>query len=720
MTTEKFIRSIVGTAATVLLILNIAGRSNATGTHFDIAFDDNGKLATDFGDEDRAQGVAIQSDGKIVAVGYVSNSGGVIAIARYNSNGSLDTTFDGDGKVSLTRSGGKAFAVALQTDGKIVVVGTIRNANFAQPALAVLRLNSNGSLDSSFGTGGQVLIDVVSPSARASSIGLGVAIQTDGKIMAVGSAIRPDGSPGWSICRLLANGALDATFSGDGKINLSWTGPGSAAASAVAVTSTGRILVAGTVIGPADEDFGIYAFTPTGDYDDGFSSNGFAIYDFAGGNDQVLALALHPGGRVIIAGSAVVGGHKQFAMMQFNASGTMLASLGNNGRLTTDVSPADGSFIKGLAIQPDGKIVAVGESDSIGLNESNFALVRYNLNGTLDAAFGQGGVLRSDLNNHSDDTANAVVIGSNGRIVVAGSTRNTTAGSQNNFGLARYLPNLNARFDFDGDSYADLSLVRGDQSNYWYLLRSTEGSSSTTFGLPSDRLIPADYDGDAVTDIGVYRPSTGTWYWIRSSTNSFTSTQFGVAEDLPTPADYDGDGLADLSVFRPSVGTWYRLNSSTGAFAYVVFGTNGDKPTLGDYDGDGRADIATFRPSTNIWYRLNSADSAFVQTQFGVAGDVPTPGDFDGDGKTDVGVFRASNGSWYRFNSTDGALVSQQFGTTGDVPTVSDYDRDGKDDISVFRGSSGIWYRINSSLNTTISRHYGIAGDKPVPAAFSY
>lgn len=716
---QGFFRPLAAATAVVIMLLCTAGRSNATGTHFDLLFDDNGKLATDFGDEDRAQAVAIQTDGKIVAVGYVSNSGGIIAIARYNSNGSLDTSFDGDGKVSLARSGGKAFGVALQSDGKIVVVGTIRNAPFSQPAFAILRLTTNGSLDSTFGANGQVLIDIAETAANTSSIALGVAIQSDGKILAVGSMVHANGDTGWAICRLLTNGDLDSTFVNGGKTNIVFGGVGSSNAAAVTVTATGRILIVGTVAGIANEDFGILALTPAGVRDDTFAG-GLSVRDFAGGNDDALAIALHPSGRVIVGGSAVVSGHRQFAIMEFSAAGLLIGAVGNNGRLTTDVSPSDGSFIKCLAIQPDGKVVAVGESDNIGLNESNFAIARYNIDGTLDAAFGQGGVLRSDLNNHSDDTANAIAIGSNGKLVVAGSTRNTTAGSQNNFGLARYLPNMDPRFDFDGDSYADLSVVRGDQGNFWYLLKSTEGSTSTTFGLPTDRLIPADYDGDAITDIGVYRPSTGTWYWIRSSTNSFTSTPFGVAEDLPTPADYDGDGRADISVFRPSVGTWYRLNSSTGAFVYVVFGTNGDKPTMGDFDGDGRADIATFRPSSNIWYRLNSGDNAFVQVPFGAAGDIPAPGDFDGDAKTDVAVFRASSGSWYRYNSTDGALVSHQFGMTGDIPTVSDYDRDGKDDISVFRNSSGIWYRINSSLNTLIGRHYGVAGDKPVPAAFNY
>lgn len=278
---------------------------------------------------------------------------------------------------------------------------------------------------------------------------------------------------------------------------------------------------------------------------------------------------------------------------------------------------------------------------------------------------------------------------------------------------------INTVADYDGDFKTDLSVFR-PSNGAWYLLRSQAGFSATTFGVSSDRIVPADYDGDSKSDIAVYRPSTGSWYIINSATNTFASFGFGGSEDLPTPADWDNDGKADISVFRPSAGAWYRLNSGDFTVSATIFGTNGDRPTVGDYDGDGKPDISVFRSSDGNWYRLNSSNGAFVTTNFGNATDITAPADFDGDGKTDISVFRPSVGTWYRLNSSDGSFVAQPFGAAGDLAVPGDYDGDGRDDIAVFRGSDGTWYRLNSSNGAFVAQPFGLNGDRPTPAAFQY
>lgn len=206
-------------------------------------------------------------------------------------------------------------------------------------------------------------------------------------------------------------------------------------------------------------------------------------------------------------------------------------------------------------------------------------------------------------------------------------------------------------FDYDGDARADISVFRPAEGT-WYISNSSNGLlRSASFGLPTDRLVPADYDGDGKTDIAVYRD--GFWYRIYSLTNQFVATQFGSAGDIPVPADFDADNKADLAVFRPSEGNWYRVNSSSGQFVAAQFGTNGDKPLIGDFDGDGKADLAVFRSSSNTWYIQRSGDNSFFATVFGTNGDIPVPADYDGDGKTDVSVYRPSAGDWYRINSTN-------------------------------------------------------------------
>ena len=278
-------------------------------------------------------------------------------------------------------------------------------------------------------------------------------------------------------------------------------------------------------------------------------------------------------------------------------------------------------------------------------------------------------------------------------------------------------PSPRTAFDYDGDHFADVSVFRPSEGA-WYIMRSRDGFTVTTFGLSTDKIVPADLDGDTKTDLAVYRPSSGTWFIVNSSDASVRAVQFGTAEDLPTPADFDGDGHADIAVYRPSSGVWYRLDSSTGQFRATQFGISEDKPVAGDYDGDGRADIAVYRPSSGIWYRLNSS-TGFSATQFGASGDLTTPADFDGDGRTDIAVYRPGNGSWYILRSTLG-FMGLQFGISTDIPAAADFDGDGKADITVFRPSDNHWYRLNSLNGSFIATPFGVNGDRPTPAAFRY
>jgi hypothetical protein len=279
-------------------------------------------------------------------------------------------------------------------------------------------------------------------------------------------------------------------------------------------------------------------------------------------------------------------------------------------------------------------------------------------------------------------------------------------------------PSPRTAFDFDGDMLADMSLFRPSEGA-WYVLRTRDGLTVTTFGTATDKVVPADFDGDTKTDIAVYRPSTGVWYIVSSSDGGFRAVQFGTSEDLPTPGDFDGDGRADVSVFRPSNGVWYRLNSSSGSFAAVQFGTREDKPVLGDFDGDGRADISVFRPSNGAWYRLNSSNGSFSAAQFGISSDRPVPADYDGDGRTDLAVYRPGEGTWYLLRSTLG-FIGQQFGVAADIPAAADYDGDRRADICVYRPSEGRWYRLNSSNNQFVATYFGTVSDRPIPAAFGY
>jgi CubicO group peptidase (beta-lactamase class C family) len=287
---------------------------------------------------------------------------------------------------------------------------------------------------------------------------------------------------------------------------------------------------------------------------------------------------------------------------------------------------------------------------------------------------------------------------------------NAASGSQNTPGTTSQT----TRFDFDGDSKADVSVFRNGN---WYIQGSGSGFSGRNWGFATDILAPADFDGDGRTDIAVFRD--GNWYSINSSDEAIKSTQFGSPGDQPVPSDYTGDRKADIAVFRPSNGTWYWLDSATNQFNGVQFGATGDKPIIGDFDGDGKSDLAVTRVTDgNLnWYWMESSTNQFRAVQWGFATDIAAPADFDGDGKTDVSVFRPSNGNWYRLNSgQNNQLFAIQFGQNGDVPVAADYDGDGKADVAVFR--SGNWYRSNSSNGAFFGQQFGITEDKPIPSAF--
>ena len=171
----------------------------------------------------------------------------------------------------------------------------------------------------------------------------------------------------------------------------------------------------------------------------------------------------------------------------------------------------------------------------------------------------------------------------------------------------------------------------------------TKSCAYATFGISTDKPVPADYDGDGKTDLATFRPSTGEWFVLRSSNQTLYSVPFGVSTDIPVPADFDGDRLADIAVFRAASGTWY-INKSSGGTQITQWGAAGDIPVPADYDGDGKSDLAIFRPADGSWW-LNRSTAGLFTTTFGVGTDKPVPADFTGDGKTDIAVWRPGNGS---------------------------------------------------------------------------
>ena len=248
-----------------------------------------------------------------------------------------------------------------------------------------------------------------------------------------------------------AAGDLDTTFSGDGKVATDFFG-NSDLAYAVAIQPDGKIVAAGYANDGLQNDFALARYNPNGSLDPNFDGDGKVTTDFQGDDDMISAIAIQPNGKIVVAGSAVTtAGGIDFALARYNPDGSLDTNFSGNGKRATDFF-GDIDQVMGLVIQPDGKIVAAGYTTT-GTGDLNFALARYNSNGTLDTTFDGDGKLTTDFGSH--DIANAVALQSDGKIVAAGSTGGT---GTYDFALARYNTDgsLDSSFSFDGKASTDL------------------------------------------------------------------------------------------------------------------------------------------------------------------------------------------------------------------------------------------------------------------------
>jgi uncharacterized delta-60 repeat protein len=423
-------------AGLVALILNVvfALPAQAEAGDLDPTFGSDGKVTTDFGFAlDRANGVTIQPDGRIIAAGstFQAGPGFDFALARYNTDGTLDASFGSDGTVTTDFGSSEdlALGVAIQPNGKIVAAGFSRQAGTFED-IALARYNRDGTLDASFGSDGPVTSDFGSSNDQAA----GVAIQPNGRIVAAGSSTQA-GTFDFALARYNPDGTLDASFGSGGKVTTDF-GSSSDTGTGVAIQHNGAIVVAGSSNQAGTGfDFALAQYNTDGTLDASFGSGGKVTTDFGSSNDQAAGVAIQPNDKIVAAGQSLQPGPTgdDFALARYNPDGTLDASFGSGGKVTTDFgSSLDRA--QGVAIQSNGRIVAAGLSNQAGTFD--FALARYNPDGTLDASFGSGGKVTTDFGS-TLDLANGVAIQPHGRIVAAGLSNQ--AGTGFDFALARYF-----------------------------------------------------------------------------------------------------------------------------------------------------------------------------------------------------------------------------------------------------------------------------------------
>lgn len=420
--TFKRIRQFIG-----ILMLTLPALVFAQPGALDPSFNGGGIVTTDVGPgNDRSFSVIQQLDAKLVVCGQSFNGGNTdFAVTRYNPDGSLDPSFGLGGiittPVGANESGQQAI---LQPDGKILVTGF---TTLATQDFAIIRYHPNGNLDASFGAGGITTVPVGTGNDAAFS----VAIQPDGKVVIAGGTTGPT-TGDFAVIRLDSSGVLDPTFDLDGIVSTDIGGQD--IGRFVAIQNDGRIVVTGWGGTGTNIDIITVRYMNNGALDPTWDGDGIAITPVFGANDQAFSLAIQPDDKILVSGLTYNGSDSDIVVVRYLVTGALDGSFGVGGIVTTDFPNNDSEQGYSIAIAADDKILVAGQTFS-GVNR-DFALVRYNPDGSLDNSFDGDGRVSTDLPGANNDVGWAVEIQNDERVVVAGS--NNLSGSST-FGVARYL-----------------------------------------------------------------------------------------------------------------------------------------------------------------------------------------------------------------------------------------------------------------------------------------
>jgi uncharacterized delta-60 repeat protein len=412
-----------GTNAASLASLPLPSAKLA-GSLDNTCFASGGQVMTAVGGSlDRANALVLTPEGKSIVVGYTHSAAqDLLLVARYNPNGTLDSSFGTAGTTTtefsqttprgIIRFNAQGTAVVLQTDGKIVVAGTLSDPN--QPRVSrvsLVRYNTDGSLDSSFGTAGKVLVELTGLRSDALVQAVAVRLQPDGKILVAGQNLNNQAT----VARYTPDGALDSSFDTDGFVSVRGVIGG------VELQYGSRIVLGLNI----NSRFGVIPLLQNGTIDPNFRGS---LSPSIGTNAVLKALLIQPDGKFVLAGSNVA--LNTSFLLRFDSAGRSLdPNFGNNGTVFTNLG-GNKSQINALGIEPDGNLVVAGFSDN------NIALARYTTTGRLDSSFGNNGIVNTTMGAQAAQ-ANALGIRPDGKIVVAGFASN---GSNDDLAVLQYNP----------------------------------------------------------------------------------------------------------------------------------------------------------------------------------------------------------------------------------------------------------------------------------------
>ncbi|GEM_PF-955766 len=752
--------------------------------------------------------LAVQTDGKIIAGGSFVNFNGSSrsGIARLNSNGTLDGTFSVG-----TGFNGYVNDLTLQADGRILAVGSFTSYNGVTRNM-LARLNTDGSLDASFDSGAFSFNTLLNA----------VALQTDGRILIGGTLSLYDNTPRSGIARLLAGDTIiwtgaantdwnnaanwstnfvptsvdNAVIGSNFTVNLSSGNPGILTLtigtnSTLTIASGASLTIEGGTNDGTIAGAGTLNFIGTALGNNGTISITNVNANFGtSGNKALTGIGAFVGNTLTIAPSVILAlqNNHQFNSINIQGFGTFDATSRTVSLRGTNALQGSGTYINTFGTTIFDGTVAQNSSLLVNFNNltiNNAAGVTFNTNSTVENLTLSNGNLSMGSNTlfitNTITRTSGHVIGTMSKNMTAGNNFTFTVGTANGYSPVTVTitsgsiavsaqafqtnhPSLNASTSLNrywtlsatGSSFtASLTLnylqtdVFGNESDY----RITRIGGSTNVyqnNCPSNPCVNTSSNSAFINGVsqfsdwtlsslaptsaraGVYGRATFNQSFplaganinlINTESNQSISTKTDENglfnfEDVPTGQTYIitaqrfGFNFSNSSISFDHTGERDDLlldaSPSRLSFAHVK----------NDFDGDGKTDIVLFRPSTGEWHLWLSLTDSHRVIKWGVEDDLTVPADFDGDGKTDMAVYRRSEGNWYILQSFDKQIRVEKFGLNKDIPTPADFDGDGKADLAVFRPSDSIWYFIHSSDKSFHTKQFGLSDDIPIVGNF--
>ncbi|SHJ18754.1 delta-60 repeat domain-containing protein [Malonomonas rubra DSM 5091] len=512
-----------------------------------------------------------------------------VYLVRYNSDGSLDSTFGSTGKVAVALGGMTLLnSMTLQPDGKILVVGESYSA-VTKNDILLIRFTADGSLDSSFGGAGYVATDL-----GAYETGSGVVCRSDGKIYVSGDSKPDDLSANDALLVIAYNsdGSLDTQFGGSsGYVLTPLDGFVSAAANSLLLDDEGKIIVAGTSEDASVDSFTLVRYGSDGNLDTSFGSGGIVKTSLSGPSDLVCAMPAG-NGKTNLVGEVYPdsGTDLLVGLSRINNDGSLDIDFGSNGQVLTQVWTRENERfrVRDCAVQRDGKLVVAGLDTYEPTGETAAGLVRYDQSGALDSSFGTNGILLSQA-----EFADTVVPMSDGSLFVAGgmSSEETPA-----YSLTCYLAGTLGSLLIEGGSATTEST--NTQLDLWC---SSNGNNCSEM-----RFSP---DGGAWS---VWEPYSATKTWQLSDGGGLKTAYVQYRDGYGTTTPAYSDSITMLGNIPPVIVGQNNITIAEDSSYTVVF----DDLTVEDTDSSYPADfVMTIADGSN--YALNGNEIVPADDYYG-------------------------------------------------------------------------------------------------------